>query len=354
MRPRYLLFPLCALVGLRAEGPLDAPPDLEAFARRAMAMPPTVRGKLEALLQAVFRDPEHGGLGMEYDNARTRTVGEAWTERRANCLTLTALHVEACRAAGLQVHFAEVLNVNRWQRSGGTLRFERHVVALARVSPMEELVADFLPRPRRRTGAYLVNILSRERVLALFHSNRAVECLEGAAPEEALREARHSLEVDPRSSVGWNIQGVVLNRLGRSGEAEASFRRALELDPKDGAALGNLESLMNATDRPQEAARYRDMGHRIRQRDPYFQSSLAEEALGEGRLEDALRHAKASIRLQTGDPELFLVLARVRQAQGDGKAALKALEKARQLASPEEQARFESKIAIIRAGKLNP
>jgi len=349
-----LLVPWTLVMCLHAEGPLEAPPELAAFARQAMSQPMSTRGKLEALLHRIFDPTDQGGLGMAYANERTRSVSEAWVEHRANCLTLTALYVAACRAAGLDVHFAEVTNVNRWQRYGSTIRFERHVVALVRVPPLEDLVADFLPRPRRRAGNYLVNLLPEKRVLALYHSNRAVEILEAGSPEEALREARRSLEVDPLSGIGWNIQGAVLGRMGRHEEAEASFRKALALDPRDGAAMGNLEGLLLALGRHEEAAHYREMGQEVRKRDPYFRSSLAEESLGEGRLEEALKHAKASVKLQPHDPELFLVLGRVHLALGDSKAALKALEKAKKLASPEEQARYESKMAIIRGGKLGP
>lgn len=354
MRRVWVPFIMPALVGLQAEGPLDAPPELSRFAHQVMTQPPTVRAKLVALLDAVFAPADQSGLGMVYDNDRTRTVREAWTEHRANCLTLTAFYVAACRAAGLEVQFADVQNVNRWHRTGSTIRFERHIVALVRIPPKGDLVADFMPSPRRRVGAYVVNLLPKERVLALFHSNRAVELLESSGPEAALGEARRSLEVDPGSGIGWNIQGVLLNRLGRLSEAEASFRKALALDSKDGAALGNLENLLRETGRLEDAAYYRKRGHAVRKKDPYFQSSLAEEALGHGALKDALEHARASVKLQPNDPELCLVMARVCLAMGDSEAALEALEKAKKLALPEEQARFESKMAIIRRGKLEP
>lgn len=352
MRLGGLVFPILALAVLRAEGPLDAPPGVTAFARSVMDQPSTVRGKLEALLHAVFDPVEQGGLGMVYDQGRTRTVQEAWVEHRANCLTLTAFYVAACRSMGLEARFAEVLNVNRWHRAGSIIRFERHIVAIVKASPMEDLVADFMPKPRRRSGSYLVAVLVPERVLALFHSNRAVELLESPGPEAALGEARRSLEVDPGSGIGWNIQGVVLDRLGRHDEAEVSFRKALELDAKDGTALGNLEHLLREAGRLDEAAYCRDRGHAIRKKDPYFLSSLAEEALDDGQWKDALKYAKASVKLQPQDPELLLVLARAYLALGDSKASLAALEKAKKLALPEEQARFESKMAIIRKGEL--
>jgi len=352
MKRPWMLGAVLACVCLGAQGPLDGPPELGEFSRRAAARSFTLRGKLEALVHDVFQPLDQGGLAMVYDNDHTRTVQEAWVEHRANCLTLTALYIEACRSVGLKAHFADVLNINRWHRSGTTIRFERHIVAMVKASGTEDLVADFLPTPRRRLGTYIVMPLSRERVLALFYSNRAVELLDSSGAEAALVQAKLSLNVDPRSSVGWNICGVVQSRLGQMEEAERSFRKALAMDAKDGAALGNLESLLRDLGHEEEAAKYRKLGQEVRMKDPYFRASLAEEALGERRLEDALKHAKASVKLQSRDPELLLVLARVRLALDDPEGAVQALEKAKRLAAPEERERFESKMSIIKEGKV--
>nr|WP_320132696.1 tetratricopeptide repeat protein [uncultured Holophaga sp.] len=333
-------------------GPLDPPPELLPFARQVMQTRQTTRGKLEALLRATFSPTGEGGLGMVYDNSHTRTVAEAWQEHRANCLTLTAFYVAACHAGGIEAQFAEVLNINRWQRRGDTIRLERHVVALVHNPPLEDLIADFLPEVRPRSGVYLVSPLSRERILALYHSNRAVEFMDAGDPHAALVEADRSLAVDAGSGIGWNTEGVVQQRLGHPLEAEQAFRRSLELDPTGGAALENLEILLRSQGREREADHFREIGYKVRRRDPYFRARLAEESLAEGHLDEALDHAKAAVRLQIADPELFLLLARVRLARGQPEAALKALEKARRLAMPGDQERYKSKMDMIRAWRI--
>lgn len=347
MRLWYLSFLFSAALLAAEEDPFQAPPELQAFARRHSIGAQTSSGKASSLLKAFFAPPEDGGLGLTYDNAYTRTNEETWRERKANCLSLTMLYVAACKSIGIEARFGEPLRISRWRRVGATVRFERHVVAVVPMGmPGQELVADFLPVPRR--DILLIAPLEPNRVLALFHSNRAVELLAESRVEEALAAAHHSIQVDPSLGVGWNILGVVQRTQGLESEAEASFRKALAADPKDGAPCGNLENLLRAQGRAQEAAAFRERGLEIRKKDPFFNAFLAEEALAENNWDEAERRIKQAIKLLRQEPEFYWIQARVALAQGHTKDAINALEKARKWAQPEAQARFDSKLALLR------
>ena len=339
------------LVGavLWAEGdPLAAPPDLQVFARRTTMAVPGNRAKLQALLSGIFRPVEEGGLGIVYDNTRTRTVTEVWEERKANCLSLTALFVSSCRAVGLEARYAEPLNTNRWRRVGNVVRFERHVVALAPLPPTDDAVADFLPRLRRRVGGYLVTVMPESRFRALYYSNRAVELMEDGQQDQALACAELSVKVDPTSAVGWNIRGVVLKGLERTLEAEFSFRKAIALDPKDGTPVGNMEMLTRTQGRFEEALRFRLMSTELRKKDPYYHAFLADEAIAEEKWEEARTEIRTAIRLQPYDPEFFVVQARILLQRGDVDGATRSLEEARRWAIPGEQDRFDSKLSALK------
>jgi len=347
MRLRILPFLFGAALLVAGEDPFEAPPGLQAFAREHTNIYQGVPSKVSALLKAFFTPPEEGGLGIVYDNAYTRTPKEVWRDRKANCLSLTALYVVACKSIGLEARYGEPLRISRWRRVGATVRFERHVVAVVQGgTPGQELVADFLPEVRRDT--MLIAPLEANRVRALFYSNRAVELMAESRMEEALASAHRSIEVDPGSGVGWNILGVVQRAQGLDAEAEASFRKSLAVDPKDGAPCGNLENLLRAQGRLEEAQAYRDRGLEIRKRDPFFNAFLAEEALGEQQWDEAARRVKQAIKLLPMEPEFYWIQARVALAQGRTKDAIKALEKARKWAQPEMQARYDSKLALLR------
>lgn len=344
-----LAFLLGTVLLAGGEDPFEAPPELQAFARQHTLGQQSVSGKVGALLKAFFLAQEEGGLGITYDNAYTRTPIEAWRDRKANCLTLTALYVAACKSIGLEARYGESLRISRWRRVGTTVRYERHVVAVVPGGVGQELVADFLPEIRR--GSQLIAVLAPKRVLALFHSNRAVELLAESRPEEALKSAHQSIEMDPTLGVGWNILGVVQRNQGLEAEAEASFRRALAADPKDGAPCGNLENLLRAQGRETEAQAYRDRGLEIRKRDPFFNAFLAEEALQDSHWEEAEKRIKQAIRLLPVEPDFYLIQARISLAQGQRKDAIKALEKARKWAMPDMQARYDTKLALLKGDK---
>jgi tetratricopeptide (TPR) repeat protein len=346
-----LPFVAAALVAqlLWAQGdPLAPPPELQAFARRQAMGAQTNRGRLQALLTSIFRPVEEGGLGIEYDNGRTRTVAEVWQERKANCISLTAFYVAACRTIGLEARYAEPLNTNRWRRVGNVVRFERHVVALAPLPPIEDAVADFLPNLRRRAGSYIVIPMAEDRFRALFYSNRAVELLDEGLQAEALEAARHSVQVDPTSAVGWNIQGVVLKNMDRTQEAEAAFRKAIALDPRDGTPIGNMEMLARSEGRMEEALKFRRMGAELRKKDPYYHAFLASEAIEEGHWEEAQAEIRWAIKLQPYDSEFFVSQARIQLQRGDVNGAEKSLEAARRWAVPGERERFDSKLAALK------
>jgi len=347
MPMRVLTLLLGAALLTAGEDPFEPPPEIQAFARQHTIARQSIPAKVSGLLKAFFSSPEEGGLGIVYDNAYTRTPKEVWRDRKANCLGLTALYVGACKSIGLEVRYGEPLRISRWRRVGATVRFERHVVAVVQGgTPGQELVADFLPEVRR--DSLLIAPLEPKRVLALFHSNRAVELMADSNNDEALASAHRSIQVDPNLGVGWNILGVVQRAQGLDADAEASFRKALAVDPKDGAPCGNLENLLRAQGRMEEAQTYRERGLEIRKRDPFFNAFLAEEALGEQQWEEAGRRIKQAIKLLPMEPEFYWIQARVALAQGRTKDAIKALEKARKWAQPEAQARYDSKLTLLR------
>lgn len=345
-------FLLCGALLAAGEDPFEVPPQLKKYCLQHTLNHQSVSGKLGALLKAFFTPPEEGGLGITYDNAFTRTPVEAWRDRKANCLTLTLLCMAACKSVGIDAHYGESLRISRWRRVGNTVRYERHVVAVVPSGiPGRDLVADFLPEVRR--DSQLIAALRPKRVLALFHSNRAVEQMAEKQSDGALQSAHESIRVDPGLGVGWNILGVVQRSRGQDAEAEQSFQKALAADPQDGAPCGNLENLLRDQGRDAEAKTYRQRGREIRKKDPFFNAFLAEEALQENQWEEAEKRIKIAIKLFPQEPDFHLIQARICLAQGHQKEAIKALEKARKYAMPDMRARFDTKLALLKGAQSN-
>jgi tetratricopeptide (TPR) repeat protein len=329
-------------------GPLELPADAMAFVRETLRGHDSSKQKLNVLLRAIFQSREMGGMGLTYDNTCTRTVQEVWRDRKANCLSMTAFYIAACRSTGLRLKYAEVLNTSHWRKSGAFVLYERHVVALAPMAPQEDLVADFVPEIRRLRGTYVVALLSEARFLSLYYSNRAVERLDTGDLAGALVEAQRSLNADPTGSVGWNVLGVVHMHSGDLPAAENAFRKALDLDQADGAAIGNLEVLLHLLGRETEAKDIRTRGEKVRKRDPYFQAILAEEALNSGDLDEAERHVKAAENTLPQEVEFRVLAARVFLARGDFDHAIEEIKGAQRGAGASQKARLDAKMDAIR------
>ena len=121
------------------------------------------------------------------------------------------------------------------------------------------------------------------------------------------------------------------------------------MDPQDGSACGNMETLLRAEGRVAEAQAYRERGLEVRKHDPYFNAFLAEEALANSDWDEAAKRIKMAIRLLPQEPDFHLLQARVFLAEGKTKQAIKALENAKRWASPEERTRFDTKISLLKA-----
>lgn len=301
--------------------------------------------KSRALARAFFAKPEDGGLGLTYANDKTRTVAEVWMDRKANCLSLTAFYVAACRAVQVDVKFADSIGVSRWVRKGGLIYHERHVVAVLPVNLIDSMVADFSGEPR--IGVHRLKYIAEARFRALFHSNRAVELLQAGDTAGARREADASLAEDGSCGIGWNISGVVAQAAGDQRGAEADFRKSLEVDPLDGAACGNLEELCRTEGRMAEAASFREQGMKLRDKDPYFHAFLARESLEAGRVDEAVAQIERALKLQRMEPDFYLILAQAQIERGQKDDAEKSVEKAIHWSLPDQRKRMESKLVLL-------
>src|SRR6185503_21216749 len=75
---------------------------------------------------------------------------------------------------------------------------------------------------------------------AEWHSNLADLLYERLRLDEAIASYRKALELNPRLARAWSGFGLAALAVGRPGEAEAHFRRALEIEPKFIEAQSNL------------------------------------------------------------------------------------------------------------------
>jgi type IV pilus assembly protein PilF len=137
--------------------------------------------------------------------------------------------------------------------------------------------------------------------------------------DTALQEVRQALAARPDLAAAWGLQGLIQANLGDNTAADQSFRRALQLAPRDGDLLHNHGWLLCQQQRFDEA-------------DARFEAALAQPQYREqlrtlltrgvclargGRLEDATGHLSRAYQLDPGNPVTAFNLSDVLMRRGE-------------------------------------
>ncbi len=149
-------------------------------------------------------------------------------------------------------------------------------------------------------------------------------------------EVLHELaEAIPDNSRLANALGVALSSAGERAQAEAAFRRALDIDPSYGSALKNLALSLLAGDSPASAAPYLERLSATQGGAQLANAGLAQIALRESRFGDAARHFALAGDVVIRDPALLVKYARALAGSGHPDKALSALKRLPAAASPD-------------------
>ncbi len=145
-------------------------------------------------------------------------------------------------------------------------------------------------------------------------------CAQGAWPS-VLTFAQTWRAEQADAAGAWFYQGVALAALGRSTEAETSYRAALKLDAQDFKTWNNLAALLfDALNRPAEAVSCLAQALQIAPHNPQGWANLASLNGQLNRHADALACAERALVL---DPQLVAAqLHRARAAQALGKTEI--------------------------------
>ena len=304
------------------------------------------------------------GLKLVYDASRTRSASEAFAARAGNCLSLVVMTAALAREAGLEVGFQQARADEVITREDDfTLRSGHVNIVLSPRRPQRDwhltsiqfeadrLLIDFLPQDELR-GLRMVPI-DEKRVLAMFMNNRAVESLLEQRPDEAYAWVREAVRQDAAFWPAYNTLGVVYQRAGHLVPATAAFERALDNDPKNLAAISNLEQALRDQGRLADAAVWTARRLALEPFAPghFLRQGLA--ALVQGEADMASQHFRREMREHGPSPDLWLGLARAHLLRGERQQAEQALSRAAEVSgSPAEQARYAGKLDALRAVQM--
>jgi Tfp pilus assembly protein PilF len=217
------------------------------------------RGQEYGLLEALYNGSKTG-LKLDYDASITRNAAETYRERAGNCMSLVIMTAAFAKELDMRVNYQSVIIDDSWSRHGGLYLLSGHVNLVLGLRPVNQLsgtdvdrslVVDFLPDAR--ASKRYTRPLDEEEIVMMYQNNRAAESLVEGKIDDAYWWARAATSGNPRMALAYNTLGVVYERHGDLAMAEKAYRAALSREPENVVALRNLEPVLMALGRPEEA-----------------------------------------------------------------------------------------------------
>jgi len=331
---------------LKGQNPMELSQEMVQFLDRKVdrGLPPLER--LQALVTAVFQDPE---LNFTYAPVN-RTAMETFATRQGNCLSFTLLFISMARHLNLDARFREVTVPPMFTKSGAFVNLSQHLNAAVLIGSQAYAIDVFPGVSPIGIGGQVV---SDERGLAHFYNNLGVDELSNGNYELARKYLKKALETDPTAVCALINLGAERGQNGRFAEAERYYRQALALEPQNLAAMSNLAGVFEQTGRTRDAARLQAKVKEFREKNPYHHFYLGQQAYDEGKYEEALAHYKKAIKLKGTDHNFYFAAARTHAQIGQSDEVVNNLLLAEKYASdPANKLRYAEKLELLKKIRL--
>ncbi len=280
----------------------------------------SARKRLRALRELFYGEEN---LNLHYEAKNTLTASETFDAGAGNCLSLTTLFIAAARHIGIDAKYQAVRVDPVWDHEGNTMIRYEHIVATGLLPGGALYVVDFLPD--FVIGDMRAHIISDREALALYYNNLGAEGVVDGRIDDAIRNLKMAIRLQPDFPDAWNNMGAALRRAGQYELAEFSYLRALDQDYNHFSALSNLAHFYEYQGREREARKFARKVNRYRARNPYFHYFLARLSFQQGRYDEAERQLRKSIRLKRDEPDFYVALAEVQKSRGEHRESLQTL-----------------------------
>jgi Tfp pilus assembly protein PilF len=329
-------------------------PAMEHYLEAEIAPQIRSQGRLRALVEALHSKAQ---LRLEFDTDTTRTAAQAFDARAGNCLSLVVMTAALAKRLELPVQYQALTGQETWSRNGDLSIINGHVNItvdkrlvdrVAGYGPDTALRLEFgaLP-PGRGSG---LRVVSEATIVAMFMNNRAAEWLARGELADAYAYARAAVVHAPDYASAYNTLGVVYQRRGLADRAESAYRRALERDEDERAAMMNLARLLDGQGRVAEAASLRLRLARLEAEPPFMHFDLGRAAAQAGDFRTARDEILREMRRDPDYHEFHFWLAVALHGLGDIEQAREHLSTAmRNSTTRREQALYASKLQRLPA-----
>jgi tetratricopeptide (TPR) repeat protein len=310
--------------------------------------------KAKKVLEFIF---SYADDGLLYDNASTRTATETLAFGRANCLSLSILAFSMAKEVGMEAVFQDVQIPEYWTSDMNQSWLNGHINVKLRQNQItdnnigisllgRDIVVDFDPYTlKNRFPEHEINV---QRVVAMFHNNKAASAFSDGNHAQAYRYYRAAIDADPKFAVTWSNLAVLYRVNGLHELAERSYHYSLSLDPTSTNTLSNLAYLYRQIGEVNKAKLLEERVLAKRNSNPYYYLMLGNEAYKRADLNEAINQYNRSLQLDRQNHEAYFGLARTYYLLENSSRASHFLEKAlRTATTTQDQQRYEHKLSIL-------
>jgi tetratricopeptide (TPR) repeat protein len=228
------------------------------------------------------------------------------------------------RAIDINAQYAEVTEVDSFNKVGDTVVYNSHVCAVVFDGPKPYLI-DFSLRRYPQYRAW--RAISDLEAVASFYNNIGSEKYlnedDPARFENAMRYYNMSLKLYPDAPQVYNNIGVLELNRGNVAAAERNFRKALEIRPGYFAAYNNLGSIYNRRGETNKSIELLGSAIKASPDNPFAYLSLARLQVSEDLLEEAEMNLKKALSVDKRFTEARHELGRLYLRMGRGSEALR-------------------------------
>jgi type IV pilus biogenesis/stability protein PilW len=193
---------------------------------------------------------------------------------------------------------------------------------------------------------------AKEREAAEIHYQLGAEALRSGRREEAMREFDTALRANQEHALSYLGRGIGFQYFGKTEEAERDYRKALQLDPQLSDAHNALGQLLAVTNRLEQALAEFDLAlGNMLYREAYVAHCNKGQALHQlGRREEGLAEFKRCLTLAPRYCRGHRELGRIQLEQGRVKEALESFARYTQFCEKLADAWFQLGLAEMKAG----
>ncbi len=286
-----------------ADDPLQISDEMKKFLDTHIDRSSDILSQLHTLVRVVFQE---NALNFTYVS-KTRTAIETYNQRGGNCVSFTFLFIGMARYLGLDARFREVDIVPTWSKVGDIVSMSGHANVAVFIGS-QGYVVDLFPRVDRiQLGG---RIVTDQRAIAHYLSNKGVDLLGSGQPKTAIVDFKQALEKDPTAPFVWANLGVAQAVAHEYEAAERSYLKSLELDSAEMVAMSNLAALYQTLGRDREAKTYASKVRRFKLKNPYYHFGLGMQAYQSGEYKMAIGHFRAALKLKPVEHNFDLAMAK--------------------------------------------